>query len=224
MSRTYRIEQWTREGQILRAEYVDENGDPYTLRTALECVDDLRGAYPAVVLRIVDNRRGQAIDEEAERRPWWLKGWPHTANSLSEASQMLRELAQALIVDGDKPMPKLSISVGLNAEYTGADKDDVRRGHVELLARLTGQELQQRGNTYETDGNGAYISTYASPPVEFVDEPEPVDAEAVAMAALQPDMLPDAEPLAEAGETEDALGVPGLTADEADDFMTGGAR
>lgn len=273
MSTTYRIEQWSRDGQILRAEYVDEGGQPYTLRTVLRVVDELREAYAysgdeelgKLEMRVINNRTNQPIDEEYERQPWWIKSSRSaSADSTHEVARMLVELANALRAGEDQPVPLLSVSVGLQAEYYGADREDVRRGHVELLARLTGQELTQRGATYESIGQSVYLSTYASPPVELepVDEPDyPVDAAAepelvdVARAVLQPDSLPDhveadeerrcacGQPWAliisghashvdgciqnapaEAGETEDALGVPGLTEDEAGDFMAGGAR
>lgn len=282
---TYRIEQWTRDGQILRALYVDDNGIPLTLRTALAEVDQLRHPSNKNELRIVNNRTAQPIDEEAERRPWWQRPHGNEAASTGEAAGMLVELAEALRADGDQPMPQLALTVSLQAEYYGADKDDVRRGHAELLAKLLGQKLEHpHGRTYETTGCGAYVLTYAEPPVdsEPVDEPspelvdvdrenpetgEPVpdgieghpvgrDVEQTARAILQPDTLPnpagvepvDQEPekrchcgtpwaliisghtshaddcAGEAGETEDALNVPGLTAGEADDFMSGGAR
>lgn len=303
---TYRIEQWTREGQILRSLYVDDDGRPLTLRMALDGVEQLRprrigNAAPGETeIRIVNNSTDKPIDEEYERLPWWLKSSRSaSAESSYEVARMLEELAEALRAGGDQPIPTLSVSVGLAVEYHGADRDDVRRGGVELLARLTGQELIQRGGTYESIEQSVYLSTYAMPPVEPepVDEPdylvdvagredpetgEPVPdgveghpvgrvVEQTARAILQPDTLPnpagvepvdqdEREPvdgekrcdcgqpwallisgnakhvdgcpnlalgeggLPEAGETEDALGVPGLTSDEADDFMSGGAR
>lgn len=179
MGTTYRIEQWSRDGQILRAEYVDEGGRPYTLRTVLRVVDELREAYAysgdeelgKLEMRVVNNRTNQPVDEEYERQPWWRRPNGKEATSPGEAAQMLAELAQALRAGGDQPTPQLQLRVCLEPAYSGADRDDVRRGHAELLAKLLGRDLTRRGRTYETEGTGAYVITWADPPVE----PEPVD-------------------------------------------------
>lgn len=221
MSQTYRVEQWTREGQILRAEYVGSDGQPYTLRTALEWTsvtrDECWGPVDQQPLqyRIVDNHTGETVDETEARKPWWLRDNGDEAQSTFEVALMLEELARALRADGDIPLPHLDVTVYLKAQYFGPDKDDVRRAHVDMLAHLTGQTAVQNGNSYGPEVYKVYISAYVAPA-----EPETAG---VAAAILTPDA---AElPSAEAGiETEDALGVPGLTSAEADDFMAGGAR
>ncbi len=187
MSETYRIEQWTREGQILLAEYVDENGEPLTLRKALDGTsvarDDGWGPIDQqpVQYRIVDNRTDEQVDETEARKPWWLRDNDDEAQSTFEVALMFEELAKALRADGDQPLPQLDVMVQLRPQYFGPDKDNVRRTHVDLLARLTGQTAVQDGNSYGPKGYDVHIEAYADPaPAEPVDEPEPVDAEAVA--------------------------------------------
>jgi len=175
---TYRIEQWTREGQILRAEYVDEDGQAYTLRTALAAVDGIRSTSPWVAkteLRIVDNRTGQPIDEEAERRPWWLKDrGGNVATSTFEIASMLEELAVALRAEGDQPTPDLQVHVALYANhYSSDDAENVRVGQVDLLSKLMGQKAEQKGGSYESEGRSAYAYAYGIRTV--ADEPEPID-------------------------------------------------
>jgi len=237
MSTTYRIEQWTREGQIMRAEYVDEYGTPYTLRRAIEDVDAVHGTDASefsirpLQWRIVDNATDEPVDEAYARKPWWLRE-DAEASSTDEAGRMLEELGRALRAGTDLPMPGLRVRVSLQPAWYGygdseAPRAQARREHVDVLAGLTGLEARERPTSglYSTEPGGINIYAYVPPlDAEPVDEPEPVDAEAVARAVLQPDSLPDVEPPAEAGETEDALGVPGLTETEADDFMAGGAR
>lgn len=279
---TYRIELWTREGQILRAEYVDENGDPFTLRTALADVAEIRRLSQIHDVRLATGD-GEPVDEiaaldatdPARIANRWLR--ETMADSIPVKLSSGEEIAACLRLVADRvedlgPLASSHLSIQLQATEHERD-EDLRRATVDAIAIRLGHSAQPSpmGNgswhysTQHRDDSARAVGIFTS-----MKAPEPDETELVARAALQPDTLPDVVPVdeqapagavatalelheprclcgqpwaliisgnakhaddcpelnvsVEAGETEDALGVPGLTSDEANDFMSGGAR
>lgn len=291
---TYRLEQWSRSGQILRAEYVDEFGEPYTLRRVLDDAAACRTVGQNEIR--IATAEGEPVDEVAaldatmparvahrwlgSRAEIYLTSGDHIAACLRLVADRLERIGE---------IHETSMQITFHPSH--ALPEEARRSAADAIAAEVGTyaqptEMSSGSWQYTTnhrvdsiDAVQAYVGIKAPEP-EPVDEPKPelVDGdrddpetgdpvpdgveghpvgrvvEQTARAILQPDTLPG-EPVdeekrcsgcnqpwaliisgnagheygcnqigPEAGETEDALGVPGLTAGEADDFMSGGAR
>lgn len=144
---TYRIEQRSREGQILRAEWVDEDGTPYSLRQALQDVDHMRAISPNFEWR-VSGADGELVDEIAALDATdpdrianrWLRAKiadddSVKLNSGEEIATCLRLVADRLADIG----PIVPTFLSLQLQATEFEPDEVaRRATVDAIAARLG--------------------------------------------------------------------------------------